>query len=70
MMESELPGSSSSSSLGPDSSLAAPAGKEKPIFTLKQMTLIAERMCKVRVTVSGGLGGGVIVIATGLLTKD
>lgn len=47
MMESELPGSSSS--LGPDSSLAAPAGKEKPIFTLKQMTLIAERMCKERV---------------------
>ena len=50
-MDTELP-SSSSSSLTADSSQAAQAGKEKPIFTLKQMTLIAERMCKVKYVLS------------------
>jgi hypothetical protein len=28
--------------------LATQPRQEKPIFTLKQMTMIAERMCKVR----------------------
>jgi len=36
-------------SAGPSSSSAATSVKEKPIFTLKQMTMIAERMCKERV---------------------
>lgn len=56
MMDTELPSTSysslaatDSSLAAPDSSLAATGGKEKPIFTLKQMTLIAERMCQERV---------------------
>lgn len=36
-------------SAGPSSSSAATSVKEKPIFTLKQMTMIAERMCTERV---------------------
>jgi len=43
MMDTELPSSSSTEAS------SASHTKEKPIFTLKQMTLIAERMCKERV---------------------
>lgn len=54
MMDTELMASSSSSSTSSGCSSEAgaasnPSAKEKPIFTLKQMTLIAERMCKERV---------------------
>jgi len=41
--------SCSSEVAGPSSNNPAVATKDKPIFTLKQMTLIAERMCKERV---------------------
>jgi len=49
MMDTELSSASAGSST--DTAVASSPSqiKEKPIFTLKQMTLIAERMCKERV---------------------
>jgi len=51
MMDTELPGSSArpSSSSSGGSGGSGGGARDKPIFTLKQMTLIAERMCQERV---------------------
>jgi len=50
MMDTDLSASGGVAASAPAASSSAQGSKvEKPIFTLKQMTLIAERMCKERV---------------------
>ena len=49
MMDTDLSASGGVAASAPAASSSAQGSKvEKPIFTLKQMTLIAERMCKVQ----------------------
>jgi len=47
MMEGQQAGTSSSAASAP--AAATPTKPDKPIFTLKQMSMIAERMCAERV---------------------
>jgi uncharacterized protein (DUF885 family) len=50
MMEGQQQaGTSSSSASAPAVAAATPTKPDKPIFTLKQMSMIAERMCAERV---------------------